>query len=430
MVKEKTKDIQKQKNELEILLTTLDKNVITSETDEDGIITYTSEAFCKFSGYSKDELIGKSHNIMRHPDMNDELFRDMWKTIKSGKTWTGEVKNLKKDGSFYWVNVIVTPKSVIPNSNAGYTAIRYDITAKKEVEDLTANLEIKIEERTKDLNIAKKEIEVSHKHTRESIEYAALIQGAVVSQENEIKPYFKDSFVHWEPKDTVGGDIWLFNDLRHKDECLLFFIDCTGHGVPGAFVTMIVKAVEREITSKINDDKDMDVSPAWIMSQFNKTMKVLLKQETKDSKSNAGWDGGIIYYNKKDKILKFAGAETPLFYMTKDGEFKTVKGNRYSVGYKKCDMDYEYKETVLEVEDGMKFYCTTDGYLDQNGGSKDFPFGKKRFGNIIKENHTKAMSEQKEIFIDEMVSYESMIPNNDRNDDMTVIGFEIGTNQI
>jgi len=77
-------------------------------------------------------------------------------------------------------------------------------------------------------------------------------------------------------------------------------------------------------------------------------------------------------------------------------------------------MDYEYKETIIEVQEGMKFYCTTDGYLDQNGGSKDFPFGKKRFGNIIKENHTKPMSEQKEIFIDEMASYESMIPNNDR----------------
>ncbi|MEA3315997.1 MAG: SpoIIE family protein phosphatase, partial [Campylobacterota bacterium] len=78
-----------------------------------------------------------------------------------------------------------------------------------------------------------------------------------------------------------------------------------------------------------------------------------------------------------------------------------------------------------EVEDGMKFYCTTDGYLDQNGGEKDFPFGKKRFGNIIKENHTKSMDNQKSIFIDEMNKYEVMIENNDRNDDMTLIAFEI-----
>ncbi len=189
---------------------------------------------------------------------------------------------------------------------------------------------------------------------------------------------------------------------------------------------MIVKAVEREIVGKILEDPNMAVSPAWVMSFFNKTIKKLLKQESKDSISNAGWDGGIIYYNRRDQILKFAGAETPLFYMTKDGEFKTVKGNRYSVGYKKCDSDYEYKETIIEVEEGMKFFCTTDGYLDQNGGEKDFPFGKKRFGNIIKEYYKESMSEIQTIFMMEMMEYESAIPNNDRNDDMTVIGFEIG----
>jgi len=203
------------------------------------------------------------------------------------------------------------------------------------------------------------------------------------------------------------------------------FIDCTGHGVPGAFVTMIVKSIEREIVSNIKKHPEFDISPSIIMGYFNKTMKKLLRQETKDSLSNAGWDGGIIYYNRRDQILKFAGAETPLFYMTKDGEFKTIKGNRYSVGYKKCDAKYEYKETVLEVEEGMKFYCTTDGYLDQNGGEKEFPFGKKRFGNIIKEHYKESMAELQTIFMSEMMEYESAIPNNDRNDDMTVIGFEI-----
>jgi hypothetical protein len=217
----------------------------------------------------------------------------------------------------------------------------------------------------------------------------------------------------------------LFNDLRYEEECLLFFIDCTGHGAPGAFVTMIVKAVEREVVAKIKKNKNIDISPAWIMAYFNKTMKTLLKQETKDSKSNAGWDGGVIYYNRATQILKFAGAETPLFYTDEQGELKTIKGNRYSVGYKKCAMDYQYKETVIEVKEGMKFYCTTDGYLDQNGGQKDFPFGKKQFGNIIKDNHTKPMIEQKQAFLTAMDNWESAIEDNDRNDDMTVIAFEI-----
>jgi len=273
---------------------------------------------------------------------------------------------------------------------------------------------------------SKRELEATHKQTRESIEYASLIQNAVVSQHQDMASSFKDSFVHWEPKDTVGGDIWLFNEIRHKDESLLLFIDCTGHGVPGAFVTMIVKSVEREIVATLKKHPKFDISPAKIMANFNKTMKKLLKQETNDSLSNAGWDGGIIYYNKKTQILKFAGAETPLFYTEVNGDFKTVKGNRYSVGYKKCMMDFEYKETIIQVEEGMKFYCTTDGYIDQNGGVKDFPFGKTRFGNIIKKCHTYPMNEQKEIFIDELRKYEMLVDNYNRNDDITLIAFEIG----
>ena len=274
---------------------------------------------------------------------------------------------------------------------------------------------------------AKQEVEASHKHTREAIEYASLIQGAIVPEHKDMQSFFKDSFVHWIPKDTVGGDIWLFSELRHKDECLLLFIDCTGHGVPGALVTMIVKSIEREIVSKIKADRynDIDVSPAWIMSYFNKTTKELLKQETKNSVSNAGWDGGVIYYNRRTQVLKFAGAETPLFYIDENQEFQTIKGNRYSVGYKKCVAEYVYKETIIDVKEGMKFYCTTDGYLDQNGGEKGFPFGKKRFSNIIKENHTQGMSELKNIFIQEMDSYESMVEDNDRNDDITLMAFEI-----
>ena len=275
-------------------------------------------------------------------------------------------------------------------------------------------------------NDSRKELEEIHNRTRDSIKYASLIQGALIPQKGVMNRYFKDHFVTWIPKDTVGGDIWLLEHLRHEDECLIMFIDCTGHGVPGAFVTMIVKAVEREIISKINNDLTMDVSPAWVMSYFNKTIKQLLRQETTNSVSNVGWDGGIIYYNRREQIVKFAGAETPLFYIDSNQEFHTIKGNRYSVGYKKCAIDYEYKETIIQVEEGMKFYCTTDGYLDQNGGEKDFPFGKKRFCNIIKKNHTKPMTELQTILQAEMAKWESFNPDNDRNDDMTLIAFEIG----
>lgn len=184
----------------------LDKNVITSETDDKGVIVSVSEAFCEISGYKKDELIGKTHNIMRHPDMSSEIFEDLWKTIKEEKIWIGEIKNFKRNGEFYWCKVVITLKCTNEGADCGYTAIKYDITDKKAVEDLTANLEVKIAQRTVDLKMAKKEIEATHKYTKDSIEYASLIQEALIPRENSMTTFFNDHFVTWIPKNTVGGD--------------------------------------------------------------------------------------------------------------------------------------------------------------------------------------------------------------------------------
>ncbi len=85
--------------------------IIVSQTDEKGKIIYANEDFCKISKYTKDELIGKAHNIVRHPDMPKDAFADMWQTIKSGKVWTGIVKNRSKDGGYYWVNATVYPST-------------------------------------------------------------------------------------------------------------------------------------------------------------------------------------------------------------------------------------------------------------------------------------------------------------------------------
>ncbi len=267
---------------------------------------------------------------------------------------------------------------------------------------------------------AKTEIEMIHKHTRESIEYASLIQEALIPKDKLFESYFQDYFTLWQPKDTVGGDIYLFEELRSEDECLLMVIDCTGHGVPGAFVTMLVKAIERQIISDIKHSSEQ-VSPAKILAIFNQNMKQLLKQETLEGISNAGFDGGILYYNKKEKIIRYAGAETPLFYIS-NGFLQTIKADRYSVGYKKCKIEYQYTEHTLQVKEGMQFYLTTDGYLDQNGGEKGFPLGKKRFQKLILSYQDKPMLEQKELLLGDLYEYQN---SEDVNDDITIIGLKI-----
>jgi len=151
-------------------------------------------------------------------------------------------------------------------------------TKTEQLQELLKTLESKVQERTVDLEFAKKEIEEIHQHTQDSIEYASLIQRALIPDNTEFKKYFSDFLTIWQPKDVVGGDIYLFECLRNDDECLLMVIDCTGHGVPGAFVTMLVKAIERQVVSKIVNNEDHTVSPALILEYFNKSMKKLLSQ--------------------------------------------------------------------------------------------------------------------------------------------------------
>ncbi len=110
------------------LKTIMDKYIISSITDTKGVIISASRAFCKISGYKESELLGHPHNIVRHPDMPKEAFRDMWSTIKKGRSWQGKVKNLKKDGSFYWVYVNIEPLFDYHGNIEAYVAIRLDIT--------------------------------------------------------------------------------------------------------------------------------------------------------------------------------------------------------------------------------------------------------------------------------------------------------------
>ncbi len=136
IVKKKTYKIHKQKEYLKSLLEIYDKNVIFSKTDLNGVIIHVSEAFCKISGYTKKELIGKNHNIIRHPDMTKETFKYLWDCLKKGEKVNLEIKNRKKDGGYYWVEAEFEPYYDLKGNLVGYSAVRKDITANKDIEDI------------------------------------------------------------------------------------------------------------------------------------------------------------------------------------------------------------------------------------------------------------------------------------------------------
>jgi diguanylate cyclase (GGDEF)-like protein/PAS domain S-box-containing protein len=147
LVDEKTKElniinhnleetVKHRTKELEEYIRLVDENIITSSTDLDGVITYASQSFCEISGYSKNELIGKKHNIIKHDDTPKHVFKSMWEKLSNGEIWTGEVKNKKKNGDFYWVKAKIYPL-MQDGKKIGYTAIRQDITNKKLLEKIS-----------------------------------------------------------------------------------------------------------------------------------------------------------------------------------------------------------------------------------------------------------------------------------------------------
>ncbi len=140
---------KEQQRKLEALIS---RNIITSTTDLKGIITSVSDAYCTISGYTKEELIGQPHNIIRHQDMPKSAFKDMWKTIKTGEIWSGEVKNLKKDGEYYWVYAVIEPVFNSKGVVESYLAIRVDITDKIKLKEFSQIQEILIESQTKIAN--------------------------------------------------------------------------------------------------------------------------------------------------------------------------------------------------------------------------------------------------------------------------------------
>ncbi len=157
-IEELEDEIKNKIQELQKSIDIISNNVIYSRTDLKGVITYASNAFCEISGYTQEELLGKPHNIIRHMDMPKEAFFDMWLTIQSGKSWKGEVKNLKKNRDSYWVMAYVSPEYDSVGNIIGYAAVRQDITYKKALEELNKNLEEKItleieKNREKDLQI-------------------------------------------------------------------------------------------------------------------------------------------------------------------------------------------------------------------------------------------------------------------------------------
>ena len=155
LYKSKNQDIKNKllKNSYDDLLSQVDKYVLKLDTDLDGKITFVTKYFCEMSGYSKDEILGKNVNILRHPDMSQNFYKNLWQELRAKKIWQGEVKNIDKFGNTYWVKTSLFPKYNDKKQHIGYASIRTDITATKQLEKTNRLLKDDLSNRLNDLKI-------------------------------------------------------------------------------------------------------------------------------------------------------------------------------------------------------------------------------------------------------------------------------------
>jgi len=277
----------------------------------------------------------------------------------------------------------------------------------QELDDLNKNLEQKVVERTQQLNDKNKQI-------MDSINYAQNIQFSILPKEELMRRYLSEHFIIWKPRDIVGGDFYWFEVF--EENYLIAVGDCTGHGVPGSLMTMTTNSVLSRIVEGTCHD-----NPARILKELNLIMRATLSQDLKTTLTDDGLDIAVCYIMPKGKKMVFSGAKIPIYWCVED-EVNAIKGDRQSIGYKRSKKDFEYTNHEIGIEKNSTFYLTTDGFIHQNGGEKDFSFGRKRFKDILSKNSRRPLEEQKKILEFELKKYQG---NELQRDDITVLGFKI-----
>ncbi len=271
-----------------------------------------------------------------------------------------------------------------------------------------------------ELEFQKTELEIKTTYLNQSIEYASYIQQSIMPDISILSLFFNESFVIWEPKDQVGGDIFFFEQISHN-EVLVMIADCTSHGVPGAFITILVKALEKQLVNEIKYGRIKASSPADMLGYFNRELKHILKQFDGSSKSNVGFDGGILYFNSEFKVMTYSGAQTPLYYLNAD-EIKITKYDRQSVGYSTSNHSFKFTDHTFSAEFTTRVYLTTDGYYDQVGSHEKMMYGKKRLGRTLQKIQDIQFQEQKYFLKEHLKDYQG---HESRRDDVTLIGLKV-----
>ena len=286
----------------------------------------------------------------------------------------------------------------------------------------TKALQKRTEELEKEVSARTVEVKEKNEQIMSSIRYSERIQHAFLPQEERINQQFSECFAYYKPRDIIAGDFYWTTEIDDYD----FFavVDCTGHGVPGALLSVIGHMLLTEI---IRQEKILD--PAEILHKMHQDMQRVLKQTEENAGAIDGMEVCLIRLDKNRESLCFAGAGRPLYAVRKiDGhiEFDTIKGSKKGIGGRTRKIQRKYTNTDIKLNNNDMFYLTTDGFVDQ-ANSENKKFGSRRLKDLLVSLYERDMFIQSEKINKAFIRHRG---SEKQRDDITIVGIRIKKDKI
>jgi len=390
-------ELRAQKELLEVKNVELAKlSLVASKTDNliyifkpNGDLDWFNASFSSYLNMSHEEYMrGEPINIV-DVSTNKNIKQVLQACLREKTVVSFESKKINSQNMALWFHTTLTPILDERDNVKHLIAIDTDITRLKQYEE-EINQQKSDAEHQRNLAVTRKEeLEARQDEIMDSIRYAKRIQTAIMPKVKQIQRDFSDSFVLFLPKDIVSGDFYWYH--RIKDKHFIAAVDCTGHGVPGAFMSIIGNYL---LNSIIIHNGIYD--PAEILKQLNRKIKIALKADDR-SQTSDGMDIALVVIDKQEKTLEFASALRPL-YLFNDGQFIELKGDKIPITSNISGTSISnFSNHLYNLVDGDMFYIFSDGIIDQFGGRNGKKFLTKRFKQLLFEISPLAMREQKDI---------------------------------
>ncbi len=409
------KDFLREKTRLNLKLSArdlaLNKSAAASIMSKKGTITFINDKFCSISKYGKHELMGIEYVSIICNQKNRKEYDNIWRTIYRGEIWRGEICCRTKLNEIIWTDTTISPVYDERGRITNFFGIHFDITDRK-------NFEQQLKEKNENVTL--------------SINYASRIQKALLPSNQYLKEVLMDYFVFYKPRDIVSGDFYWVKQVSHITVVAL--ADCTGHGVPGAFMSMLGFSFLNEIVTFRNSKQ-----PSQILNELRLLIKQSLHQEGANANLDDGMDITICSIDFNNKKMFFTGAMNCV-YIVRDKNNPIIKGENINLTANEnknlfqiegdylaigtFQKDSLFKTTTVDLYENDILYNFSDGYIDQFGGENNIKFTSKKFKRMLLEISKFPLNEQKEML---QTTYDNWVTAYNRRqiDDILILAVKI-----